>query len=84
MDDGELISINCLLVAGNETLSNGKMNTWNRDKSKAALFYYDIDGSESEPEERNEYSEKSRARRLRVARVLGISRAQLNFAQLAL
>jgi hypothetical protein len=84
LEDGESISINCLLVAGNEKLPNGKKNTWNSEKSKAALLHYEIDGSESDPDDKSEYSEKSRARRLRVARVLGISRAQLNFAQLAL
>ena len=79
---GESININCLLVAGNEKLPNGKPNTWNMAKSKAALQYY---GEECESdEEKSEYSESSRARRLRLARVLGVSRAQLNFAQLAL
>jgi hypothetical protein len=78
----EPITINTLLVAGNETLPNGTKNTWNSNKSRAALrFYGDGSGSESEG---NEYDEKSRARRLRLARKLGISRAQLNFAQLAL
>ncbi len=87
--DADSISINCLLFAGNETLPNGVQNTWNgvqntwsSAKSKAALLYYNIEGSESEPDD-NEYSKTPR-RRLRVARVLGISRAQLNFAQLAL
>jgi hypothetical protein len=32
----------------------------------------------------NEYSSKSRARRLKVARKLGVSQSQLNFAQLTL
>ena len=78
----ESITINTLLVAGNETLPNGQQNTWNSNKSKAALcFYGDCSGSESEG---NEYDEKSRARRLRLARKLGISRAQLTFAKLAL
>ncbi len=78
----EPVTIITLLVAGNETLPNGTKNTWNSDKSKAALrFYGDGSGSESEG---NEYDEKSRARRLRLARKLGISRAQLNVAQLAL
>ena len=79
---GESININCLLVAGNEKLPNGKPNTWNKAKTRAALEYY---GEECESdEEKSEYSEISRARRLLLARVLGVSRAQLNFAQLAL
>ena len=79
---GESININCLLVAGNEKLPNGKPNTWNKAKTREALEYY---GEECESdEEKSEYSEISRARRLLLARVLGVSRAQLNFAQLAL
>ena len=81
-DAEEPITINKLLVAGNETLPNGQKNSWNRFKSKKALcFYGEGSGSESEG---NEYDEKSLARRLRLARTLGISRAQLNFAKLAL
>ena len=81
-DPQEPININCLLVAGNEMLPNGQPNSWNRTKSKAALSYYG-EGGDSDSEG-SEYSATSRARRLRVARVLGISRAQLNFAQLTL
>ena len=79
---GETITINCLLVPGNEKLPNGKTNNWNKTKSRAALEYY---GEKCESdEEKSEYSASSRARRLRLARVLGVSSAQLNFAQLAL
>ncbi len=60
----EPITINKLLVAGNETLPNGQENTWNRYKSKAALcFYGEGSGAESEG---NEYEEKSRDRRLQA------------------
>ena len=82
LDQQESISISCLLVAGNETLPNGQRNRWNKAKSKLALNYYGEDGGSDSDDD--EYSAKSRARRLRLAGVLGISRAQLNFAQLAL
>ena len=72
-----------LLVAGNENLPNGQPNPWNKVKSRALLqFYGEDDGYESDPN--NEYTAKSSARRLRVAKALGITRAQLNFAQLDL
>ncbi|GLC62271.1 hypothetical protein PLESTB_001864600 [Pleodorina starrii] len=76
-------SILHLLVAGNETLPNGTVNNWNKHKSQALLRQYAEDsGDESNTED--EYSSRSRARRLRLARCLGITQAQLNFAQLTL
>ncbi|PNW71284.1 hypothetical protein CHLRE_16g647750v5 [Chlamydomonas reinhardtii] len=77
-------SILQLLVAGNESLPDGSRNTWNKSKSKSLLRQYE-DASESESEtDDNEYSSKSRARRLKLARLLGISNTQLNFAQMTL
>lgn len=77
-------TIQQLLVAGNENLPDGQRNTWNRKKSKALLQQYE-DASESESEtDDNEYSSKSRARRLKLARHLGVTNAQLNFAQMML
>ncbi len=72
--------MDCLFVAGNERLSNGQQNTWNIEKSTMLLkFYGDIDaGSDSESE--NESSERAKAKRLRVARRIGITVPQINFA----
>ncbi len=71
-----------ILVAGNETLPNGQPNTWNKQKSRVLLEEYDEDAYDTETDD--EYSSKSRARRLKVARKLGVSQSQLNFAQLTL
>ena len=76
-----------LLVAGNEALPDGGSNQWSSRKSKALLLQYDpsevSDGEESDGGT-HELSGRSRDRRLRLARHLGITRGQLNFAQLAL
>ena len=72
-----------LLVVGNEKLPDGTTNTWNKKKSHALLKQYDADmGDMSDGE--NEHTELSRTRRLKLARVLGVSQAQLNYAQLSL
>ena len=89
-----------LLVAGNEQLPDGSRNKWNNKKSKSLLNFYgvEVDDSDSEPEsdedetkqelrkvkkELKEYK-TSRQRRLEVAKKIGVSRTQLNFAQLTL
>ena len=72
-----------LLVAGNENLPNGERNQWNKAKSLALLREYGEDeGYESETA--NEYTHQSRARRKRVAQLIGVTEAQMNFAKLAL
>ena len=72
-----------LLVAGNEKLPDGTTNTWNKKKSCALLQQYEVDvGDMSDGE--NENTELSRTRRLKLVRVLGVSQAQLNYAQLSL
>ncbi|EFJ44257.1 hypothetical protein VOLCADRAFT_95491 [Volvox carteri f. nagariensis] len=77
-------SILQLLVADNESLPDGQRNTWNRSKSKVLLRQYeDANESESDTDD-NEQSSKSRAQRLKLARLLGITNAQLNFAQMTL
>ncbi|KAG2432088.1 hypothetical protein HXX76_009015 [Chlamydomonas incerta] len=79
-------SIQQLLVAGNESLPDGQRNTWNKSKSKSLLRQYE-DASESESESETddiEDSSKSRAHRLKIARLLGVTNAQLNFAQMTL
>jgi hypothetical protein len=78
-------SLSHMLVAGNESLPNGHPNTWNARKSKALLRKYrpaSTTASDSEGDE--EYSQRSRNRRLELARTLGITASQLNFAQLTL
>ena len=93
-------NIMMLLVAGNEQLPDGSRNEWNNEKSKSLLKFYEVqvDDSDSEPEsdedetkqelrkvkkELKEYK-SSRQRRLEVAKKIGVSRTQLNFAQLIL
>lgn len=75
-------SLATLLVAGNESLPNGQLNTWNVTKSRDLLRQYDPDYETDDDVE--EGSTRSRNRRLRLARVIGVTRAQLNFAQLSL
>lgn len=75
-------SIQQLLVLGNETLPDGQRNTWNNNKSKALLEQYE-DANESEGED-NEYSSKARAWMFKLAQHLGVTNAQLNFAQMTL
>lgn len=77
------LTISHLIVAGNESLPNGSVNDWSSNRSKAALDFYGDNPSDSEAED-NEHSERSRNRRLRLAKHLGISRSQLNFAHLTL
>ena len=71
-----------LLVAGNESLPDNTKNNWNAKKSKQLLIFYD--GSLSGSDDESEHSEKARERRLKVARTVGISQVQLNYAQLTL
>jgi hypothetical protein len=88
LEDGSLPTVDYpttlmeLLVAGNEVLPDNTRNAWNKKKSMALLRAYNEDADDSDTD--NEYTSKSRSRRLRVAKVLGITSAQLNFAQLAL
>jgi hypothetical protein len=73
-----------LLVAGNETLPTGQQNDWNRTLSRQALDYYgdQSEGSEDEScsDAVKEHLPKSRARRLRLARCLGVPEQSLKFA----
>ena len=75
-------NIMMLLVAGNEKLPNGETNSWNKKKSQQLLKFYGQEDSDSESE--SEYTPTSRERRLNVAKQIGASKAQLNFAQLSL
>ena len=76
-------TISHLLVAGNEILPNGQHNNWNKRKSLALLRAYDPQ-YETDDESDNEVSQRSQNRRLRVAKVLGVTKQQLNFAQMNL
>jgi hypothetical protein len=75
------LTLQSLLVAGNELLPDRTLNTWNKMKSIKLLRFY---GEDADTDTENEYSPSSRARRLRIAKKIGISQSQLNFAQLAL
>ena len=70
-----------LLVSGNEQLPDGGNNTWNIRKSTALLAAF---GDESDNDTDREDGPTSRRKRLKVAKVLGVTKAQLNFAQLTL
>ncbi len=70
-----------LLVSGNESLPSGQQNDWNKNKSIALLQFY---GEQDETDTEEEDNSRSLARRLRLARKLGVSQTQLNFAQLTL
>ena len=74
-------SIECLLVADNEMLPSGTPNVWNKTKSIALLRFY---GEDEQTDTEEENSASSRARRLRLAKKLGVTKAQLNFAQMDL
>ncbi|KAG2423832.1 hypothetical protein HXX76_014992 [Chlamydomonas incerta] len=77
-------SLQQLLVAGNEPLPGGQRNTWNKSKTKALLRQYG-DASETDDEtDGDEFSSRSQAQRLKLARLLGVTSTQLNFAQLTL
>jgi len=82
-------SPNCvceLIVAGNESLPDtNTRNTWNAKKSKRLLLFYGIQDEESEAEDTDAIKpDLARARRLKVAQAVGVSRTQLNYAQLTL
>eukprot|EP00727_Mastigamoeba_balamuthi_P012318 m51a1_g7709 hypothetical protein (165) ;mRNA; f:104638-105196 len=86
------ICLSQLLVGGSEalpeamTLPGGrayKRNTWNKKKSYAVLRFYGIDDPVSGDEE-DETTAHSRARRLAVARAIGVTEPQLNFAKMGL
>ena len=71
-----------LMVSGNEALPDGDVrNTWNRTKSLKLLQFY---GDPAETDNEDEQTSRSRNRRLRVANKLGVTRTQLNFAQMTL
>ena len=70
-----------LLVSGNEQLPDGGNNTWNIRKSFALLAAF---GDQSDNDTDREDGPTSRRKRLKVAKVLGVTKAQLNFAQLTL
>ncbi|GLC61798.1 hypothetical protein PLESTB_001804300 [Pleodorina starrii] len=76
-----------LTVAGNDALPDGSNNPWNKARTINLLRQYDEEYEEdsgNESGDEDEQSPKSRTRRLRLARCLGITPAQLNFAQLTL
>jgi hypothetical protein len=62
-------TLECLLVAGNENLPSGVPNTWNKTKSLQLLAFYG-DGEDTDTEDDNNL--RSRNRRLRLARKIGL------------
>ena len=77
-------TLNHLLVAGSERLpGTGEVNVWNKAKSRWLLAYYGADeGYDSETD--NEHTPTARSMRFRIARVLGVTQAQLQIASLSL
>ena len=71
-----------LSIAGNENLPNDEKNMWNARKSRNLLLAYG-EGSESEGEI-DEMHPTARRRRIKLARRLGITTAQLNHANIIL
>ena len=78
-------SINNLIVSGNELLPGGvEKNNWNKAKSLNLILEYEPDYKSDAEGSDSEDSSRSRKRRLKVAKLIGITSAQLNFAQLSL
>jgi len=71
-----------LSIAGNGNLPNDEKNMWNARKSRNLLLTYG-EGSESEGEI-DEMHPTARKRRIKLARRLGITTAQLNHANIIL
>ena len=77
-------SICNLIVSGSELLPGRDItNNWNKTKSFNLIKQYQPDYN-SDAESDNEDSSRSRNRRLKVAKLIGITSSQLNFAQLSL
>lgn len=74
-------TLECLLVAGNENLPSGAPNTWNESKSLRLLHFY---GEDEDTDTEDDNNDRSRTRRLRLARKIGVTQPQLNFAMLSL
>lgn len=75
----EYPNIESLVVSGAERLPiSGNVNQWTKAKSRALLQAYGEDVSEGESDTEQETSERARGRRLKVAKFLGVSTAQLN------
>ena len=66
--------IGTLVGAGNEALPGGQ--PWNKEKSSALLRFYSGNVSEVESDVDSD-AEKSRRRRVRLARRIGVTQAQL-------
>lgn len=73
-------SLEQLLVAGNELLPNGATNYWNKERSLALIREYDPGYETDNADE----PFSSRRRRLHLAKLLGITTSQLNYAQMIL
>ena len=83
------LTLSHLLVSGVENLPNGQPHNWNRIKSLRLLRLVNDEAESDSDNDANdnpiaENSVRSRNRRLKLAKALGISQTQLNFAQLSL
>jgi hypothetical protein len=75
------INIHSLMVSGTEILPDGTPNLWNKRHSIALLRFY---GEDDATDNEEEASTSSRNRRLRVARMIGVTNTQINMALLTM
>ena len=74
------ISLEQLLVAGNELLPSGSQNTWNKKCSLDLIKEYEPGYETDDADE----ATSSHRRRIHLAKLLGITTSQLNSAQMIL
>ena len=74
--------LNCLLVSGDSSLpGTDEINTWNKAKTKKLLAFYGIvDDEDQDTDTEDEYTVSSRRLRIKLARALGVSHAQIQQA----
>ena len=74
--------LNCLLVSGDSSLpGTDEINTWNKAKTKKLLAFYGIvDDEDQDTDTEDEYTVSSRRLRIKLARDLGVSHAQIQQA----
>ena len=70
-------TISNLVVSGNESLPSGQQNNWNAKKSLELIREYDPGYAT----DNDDTPDLSRKRRLTIAKLLGVTTMQLNFAQ---
>ena len=76
--------LNCLLISGDSSLpGTDEINTWNKAKTKKLLSFYGMandDDNDQDTDTEDENTVGSRRLRIKLARVLGVSHAQIQQA----